>query len=71
MIGPVLEEIAAEYPKVRVVKLNVDEAPAVAQDYEVMSIPTLLAFEGGQVQKRIVGAVPKVKLLEELSGWLA
>ncbi len=70
MVGPVLEEIADDYPEVKFLKLNVDEAPVVAQDYEVMSIPTILAFEDGKVQKRIVGALPKPKLLEELSGFL-
>jgi thioredoxin 1 len=70
-IGPVLEEIADEYPAVRFLKLNVDESPAVAQNYGVMSIPTVLAFEGGEVKSRIVGALPKPKLLEELADFLA
>jgi len=70
-IGPVLEEIAEDYPSVRFVKLNVDESPAVAQNYGVMSIPTVLAFEGGEVKARIVGALPKPKLLEELADFLA
>jgi thioredoxin 1 len=70
MIGPVLEEIGNDYPVITFLKLNVDEAPVVAQDYEVMSIPTILAFEDGKVQKRIVGALPKPKLLDELSGFL-
>jgi thioredoxin 1 len=70
MIGPVLEQIGNDYPAITFLKLNVDEAPVVAQDYEVMSIPTILAFEDGKVQKRIVGALPKPKLLDELSGFL-
>jgi thioredoxin 1 len=70
-IGPVLEEMADEYPGVRFLKLNVDESPVVAQNYGVMSIPTVLAFEGGEVKSRIVGAVPKPKLLEELADFLA
>ena len=70
MIGPVLEELAGDYGDVRFVKLNVDESPSVAQSYEVMSIPTVLAFEGGQVKKRIVGALPKPKLIEELGDFL-
>jgi thioredoxin 1 len=70
MIGPVLEEMSDDYPTIKFLKLNVDEAPIVAQNYEVMSIPTVLAFEDGKVQKRIVGALPKPKLLEELSGFL-
>ena len=70
-IGPVLEEMAGEYPAVRFLKLNVDESPVVAQNYGVMSIPTVLAFEGGEVKSRIVGALPKPKLLEELADFLA
>ena len=70
VVGPVLEEIADENPGIKFVKLNVDDAPTVAQNYEVMSIPTILAFDGGKVQKRIVGALPKAKLIEELSEFL-
>jgi len=70
MVGPVLDELEGDYPGVRFVQLNVDENPSVAQGYEVMSIPTLLAFEGGAIVKRIVGALPKPKLIEELSDFL-
>ncbi len=70
MIGPVLEEMAADYPEVKFLKLNVDEAPAVAQQYGVMNIPTILAFEAGEVKQRIVGAMPKAKLADELGGFL-
>jgi thioredoxin 1 len=70
MIGPVLEEMAGDYPDVKFVKLNVDEAPAVAQQFAVMNIPTVLAFEGGEVKQRIVGAMPKAKLAEELGAFL-
>jgi len=70
MIGPVLEEMAGDYPDVKFVKLNVDEAPSVAQQFAVMNIPTILAFEGGEVKQRIVGAMPKPKLTEELGAFL-
>lgn len=70
MVAPVLEELAQDHPQVKFVKLNVDEDPGLAQEYEVMSIPTILAFEGGRVQRRVVGALPKAKLAEELSGFL-
>ena len=70
MIGPVLDEISGDHPAVTFVKLNVDEAPAVAQQFSVMNIPTILAFEGGEVKQRIVGAMPKAKLTEELGGFL-
>jgi len=68
MIAPVLEEIAGEHAgKVRVAKLNVDDNPAAARRFDVMSIPTLIVFKDGQPAKRIVGAKPKGALLEELS----
>jgi thioredoxin 1 len=70
MVAPVLEGLENDHPGIRFVKLNVDEEPGIAQDYEVMSIPTLLVFEGGKVQKRVVGALPRAKLLEELADYL-
>jgi thioredoxin 1 len=69
-VGPMLDELEGDYPGVRFVQLNVDENPSVAQGYEVMSIPTLLAFESGAIVKRVVGALPKPKLIEELSDFL-
>jgi thioredoxin 1 len=70
MVGPVLEDLEGDHPGIRFLKLNVDDDPGVAQTFEVMSIPTLLVFEGGKVQKRIVGALPRAKLLEELTDYL-
>ena len=64
MIAPALEEIAAEMEgKVKIVKLNVDENPGVAGQYGVRSIPTLLAFKGGQQVGSKVGASPKSELV--------
>ena len=63
MIAPALEEIAgAMGSKVKVVKLNVDENPATASKYEIMSIPTLMIFKNGQLASRQIGAAPKQKL---------
>jgi thioredoxin 1 len=63
MIAPALEEIAASLDgKVKIVKLNVDESPATAQKYGIMSIPTLMLFKGGELASRQVGAAPKQKL---------
>jgi thioredoxin 1 len=63
MIGPALEEIAGALGnKVKIVKLNVDENPATASKYGIMSIPTLMIFKGGELASRHVGAVPKQKL---------
>jgi len=70
MMEPVLKEVADEYPGLTVGKLNVDENPAVATRFDILSIPTLLVFSGGQVVKKLVGAMPKKRLIEELSAWL-
>jgi thioredoxin 1 len=71
MVAPVLEEIAAEHTgKLRITKLNVDDAPDVARRYEIMSIPTLLIFKDGILKKRLIGAKGKGQLLNELSEFL-
>jgi thioredoxin 1 len=71
MSAPILEELAAEQNgALSVAKLNVDENPDLAMRYNVMSIPTLLVFKGGEVAKRLVGAKPKSALLQELSEFL-
>jgi thioredoxin 1 len=72
MVSPVLEEIAAEHAdKISVVKLNIDENPETARAYQVMSIPTMSVFVGGQVAKSIVGAKPKGALMRELAPYLS
>ena len=70
MIAPILGEIANEQPGITIAKLNVDENPDIAMRYNVMSIPTLLVFQGGQVAKRLVGAKGKGQLLQELGEFL-
>ena len=70
MIAPILAEIAVEQPGVIIAKLNVDENPDLAMRFNVMSIPTLLIFDKGEVRKRIVGAKGKGQLLEELYEFL-
>ena len=63
MIGPALEEIAGTLgDKVKIVKLNVDENPATASKYGIMSIPTLMMFKNGELASRQIGAAPKQKL---------
>jgi thioredoxin 1 len=63
MIAPALEEIAGTLNgKVKIVKLNVDENPATASKYGIMSIPTLMMFKGGELASRQIGAAPKQKL---------
>jgi thioredoxin 1 len=72
MVAPILEEIAAEYPgKITIAKLNVDDNPQTAMQFEVMSIPTMIVFRGGRALTRIVGARPKPALLQDLGSFLA
>ena len=66
MIAPVLEEVAAERPDVKVCKVNVDEEQELAISYGVSSIPTLLVFKDGQIVNKSIGAIPKQKILEML-----
>ena len=70
MVAPVLEEIAAEHDEITVAKLDVDANPTVARDYQVLSIPTLILFKGGEPVKQIVGAKPKPALLADLADYL-
>jgi len=69
MIAPALEEIAGQLGnKVKIVKLNVDENPNTAAKYGIMSIPTLMLFKNGEIASRQVGAAPKQKLHQWISG---
>ena len=71
MIAPVLEELAGDYAgKLKIAKLNVDDAPQTAQQFQVMSIPTLILFKDGEPAKRLVGARGKGQLVEELEAFL-
>jgi thioredoxin 1 len=71
VVGPILEEIAAEREDLRIVKLNVDENQQTAATFEVLSIPTLILFKNGEVAKKVIGAYPKRKLEAELEPVLA
>ncbi len=67
MIGPVIEEIASQYQgKIKIGKLNVDDAPVSASQYSIMSIPTLIIFKGGEVVDKIIGVVSKETIEEKL-----
>ena len=71
MVAPVLEEIAGEHAdKIQVVKLNIDENPNAARDYQIMSIPTMAVFHGGKIVKSIVGAKPKAAILRDLEAYI-
>ncbi|MFC8171166.1 thioredoxin [Streptomyces sp. NPDC057242] len=69
-IAPSLEAIAAEHGEIEVVKLNIDQNPATAAKYGVMSIPTLNVYQGGEVVKTIVGAKPKAAILRDLGDFV-
>ena len=66
MVGPVLDQIAEERPDVKVCKVNVDEEPALAAQYGIISIPTLMVLENGQIKRQVKGAQTKAKLLAML-----
>jgi thioredoxin 1 len=71
MVAPVVEEIAEQYAgKVKVVKLNTDENPQVANQYGIRSIPTLMIFKEGQRVDMVVGAVPKSTLANTIEKYL-
>ena len=70
VVHPVLEEMDAERGDLKIVSLNVDDNQQTAATYEVLSIPTLILFKDGVEKKRIVGAAPKHRLLQELGEFL-
>ena len=70
-VAPILDQISAEYgDKIEIVKVNVDEEPALAQQYGIISIPALQVFQGGQLVKQMVGAKPKPALLADLAEFI-
>ncbi len=66
MVGPILEEIAAQRPDIKVAKVNVDEQMELAAQFRVASIPTLIVMEKGEIVNKAVGARPKEKILAML-----
>lgn len=68
MVAPILDEIAAEYPQYLIAKVNVDDEPALAQEYGVSSIPTLVVMKDGKVINQSTGARPKGQILALLEG---
>ena len=63
MLSPVIEEVARELPDLKVIKVNVDEREDIAKMFGVMSIPTLILFRDGQMNKKQVGFIPKEVLM--------
>lgn len=66
MVSPIVEEIAAERPDIKVGKVNVDEEPELANQFRVMSIPTLMVMKNGNPVCQAVGARPKQAILSML-----
>lgn len=70
-LSPVLAEIANEYAdRIGVVTINTDENPRVASQYNIVALPTINVYQGGELVKSIQGAKPKVLLLRELAPWI-
>ena len=66
-IAPALEELATQYKgQLKIAKVDVDENPAIAEQFGIRSIPTLLMFKGGKVVEQLVGAAPKSKLEDSI-----
>ncbi len=71
MVAPVIEEMARDYAgRILFGKLNVDENPDVATQYQIMSIPTMLVFKEGNLVDRLVGAMPRQMLEQKITKYL-
>lgn len=66
MVGPILDQIARERPDIKVCKVNVDEQRELAEQFQIVSIPTLIVVKEGQVVARASGAKPKAQILDML-----
>ncbi|RMH37620.1 MAG: thioredoxin [Nitrospirae bacterium] len=72
MVAPIIEELAQEYAgKLKVAKLNTDEAPEIAGRYQIMSIPTIIFFKDGQPVEKLIGARPKQQFKQVIDSLLA
>ncbi|SRR5512135_92354 len=72
MITPIVESLAAKWgEKVKVGKVNVDDHPAIAERFQIMSIPTLMLFKNGQVVERVVGVAPQASLEKKFEPHIA
>jgi thioredoxin 1 len=69
MLSPVLEQVAAMYPKVKIIKVDVDKEPTLAQNFSIQSVPTVMFFYNGELKQKLMGFNPKdrfIKLLEPI-----
>lgn len=62
MMAPVIEEIAKDFPEVKVYKANVDDTPIVANEYQVQSIPTIVVMKDNEIVKKFIGVTPKAEI---------
>lgn len=67
MLAPILEEVSAAKPDLLIGKINVEEEPALAERFQILSIPTLILFQNGRTVKRISGVHPKKVILGMIS----
>lgn len=66
MLAPILEEIAGEQPELKICKVNVDQEDALAKEFRIASIPTLLVVKNGQITARTAGVLSKAEILNML-----
>ena len=69
-VAPILEQLSSAQDRVRFVKVNIDESPAYASRYGVLSIPTTILFEGGEARETVVGARPRSHYEQAFARWL-
>lgn len=62
MLSPIVDEIAAQHPEIKVCKVNVDDEPELAQSFQIMSIPSLMVFKNGKVVANSIGLRPKAEI---------
>lgn len=67
MIGPIVEEVANEVTHAKVGKVNVDDQPELAQQFQISNIPTLVVMKDGKIVNKVVGGRPKADLVEMLN----
>lgn len=67
MLSPIVDQIAEEHPEIKVCKVNIDEEAALAIDYKVMSIPTLIVFKNGQIANQSIGVQSKSDIVAMIS----
>lgn len=68
MLLPVIEALADEVKDAKICKINVDEQPALAERYSVMTIPTLMVFKNGEMAEKSIGVIPKEQILKLIRG---